>query len=64
MSDMQPSTPEDRAAEFARRWFGQESKVMRDMATREIARLLREASRDAVGAAERDNAGSAQTRSI
>jgi hypothetical protein len=61
---MQPSTPEDRAAEFARRWFGQESKVMRDMAAQEITRLLREASRDAVRAAERDSAGAARTQSI
>jgi hypothetical protein len=46
-SQMQASTPEDRAAEFARRHFTHESEAMREMAKQEIAKLIREASQNA-----------------
>jgi len=40
---MKDATPEEFAKEFARRWLGDASAVMRDMGEKELARIIREA---------------------
>ena len=54
---MAAPTPENRADDFARRWFMNESPQLRDIGRRQLAALIREAIEAAV--TERDSLASA-----